>query len=767
MKSISRALLLAPVALTLAGAALSMPAMAQGLLPQDFFTAPIDPAAPTAIEADELVFDSISNTITARGDVVLRVSGYVLSGRELVYRRDVGEMELIGDATVTDPAGNTSRSDRIDLTGGLKRAVLDGMTLTANDGARITADSAEYDQVLNSILTNAQYAPCGDCIDDNGQRIGWSISAARIVQNAEDNSITLEQPSIAILGIPVAWLPYLWLPDLSNDSLASLPTPTVAYEESIGVKVEVPLTVYSTGNTSVILSPTLLSRQGFLLGAEWTQRFDRGSFNIKASGIYQLDPYAFSFVEAQRDWRGAIQASGKFTPMEDWQVGAAYSVFTDAAYFEHYLLDRKRSSVNEVYATHLTPDTYLDARIQQFNLLGTSSTGLSRDQQGIALPNVQVARTFTMPDGGGQIEVQGRLLAISRAADFSETINGATYDLGYAGNRIHGMSQASWQNQWILGGAVVTPFAGVRIDAAAYDGNSSLPSAPAEQTLFGATPIAALDIRYPLVASGGGVTHLIEPIAQIVYRGASSTMPGITNEDSQSLIFDDTNLFSYNRFTGIDRQEAGVRLNVGGRYQATLDDGSYFDLVGGQSFQLAGTNAFAEPNAQLVGTASGLDVSSSYAVLGAYGTFGDMVRGGGKIQVDTDELSIARAGLGVSYGRDRWSAALNYGFSAATPSTGNIQDMHEIGAEISFPISEYWSASTGVYWDLAANSFLQAGGTLTYDDGYLAVSGNVTKTGPTHTTPNNLRATASFMLKAPAGFEFGHTNVIPITNWLQ
>ncbi|MCP8884398.1 LPS assembly protein LptD [Devosia sp. XJ19-1] len=754
------------LALAMAVTVLAGPAHAQGLLPEDFFAAPIDPSAPTAVEAEELVFDSVRNEIMARGDVVLRVSGYTLSGERLVYRRADGEMELVGNVIVIDPAGNRSHSDRLSLTDGLKRTVLDSMTLTATDGARITADSAEFDKVLSSILINASYAPCGECISPSGKRIGWSISAARIVQNSEDNSITLEQPSIALLGVPVAWLPYLWLPDLSNQSLDGIPRPSLAYSEEIGVKAEVPFTVYSSRDTSVILSPTLLSGQGFLMGAEWIQRFDRGLFNIKASGLYQFNKMAFSFPDAQRDWRGAVQAAGEFRPVEDWTVGAAYSVFTDSAYFADYLLDPKRSAVNEVYATHLTDDTYVDARIQQFNLLG-NTTDQKRDQQGIALPNVQVARTFTLPNGGGRVEVEGRLLVMSRAADSSTTVNGIPYDYGYAGNRAHGMAQASWQNQWIAGGAVVTPFLGVRLDAASYDGNSGLASAPAAQTLLSATPIAALDVRYPMAAYGGGVTHLIEPIGQIVYRGASSTAPGITNEDSQSLVFDDTNVFSYNRFTGIDRQETGLRLNVGGRYLATLDDGSYLELLGGQSFQLAGDNAFALANRQQVGVGSGLENAASYAVLGAYGSLADTLNAGGKLQIDTSSLAVSRAGLGVSYGQDGWSGALNYGFAAATPATGNDRDMHEIGVELSVPVAEYWTVSSNAYWDIASGSYLQIGGGAAYNDGYLAVSGAITRTGPTHNSPNDLRATASFKLLAPAGLGLGYSGAVPLAGWLQ
>lgn len=753
-------------AIALLPATMAAPALAQGLLPDDFFSAPIDPSAPTAVEAEELIFDSARNEITARGDVVLRISGYTLSGDRLVYRRADGEMELIGNVVVTDPAGNMSNSARLDLTGGLKRVVLDSMTLTGRDGSRVTADDAEFDQVLNSILTNANYAPCGDCIGPSGQRIGWSISAARIVQNAEDNSITLEQPSLALLGVPVAWLPYLWLPDLSNSGLDTIPKPSLGYSEETGVKVEVPFTVYSTRNTNVILSPTLLSRQGFLMGAEWIQRFDRGSFSIKASGLYQFDKNAFTFADAQTDWRGAIQASGEFKPVDDWTVGAAYSLFSDSAYFADYMLEPRRSAVNEAYATHLSDDTYVDARIQQFNKLGENPDSV-RDQQGIALPNIRVKRSFTLPPGAGRIDVEARLLGITRKLDHDATVNGVPYDYGYAGNRVHGMAEASWQNQWIAGGAVVTPFLGLRLDAAAYDGGSGLATAPAARTLLGATPIAALDMRYPMVAYGGGVTHLIEPIGQIVYRGASNIAPGITNEDSQSLVFDDTNIFSYNRFTGIDRQETGLRVNLGGRYLASLMDGSYLELVGGQSFQLAGVNAFDLSNPQQVGVGSGLEDAASYAVLGAYGALSNSLKAGGKLQVDTSTLDITRAGLGLSYGRNGWAGALNYRFAAATPATGNIRDMHEIGAEVTVPVAEYWSASANAYWDLSANSYLQVGGGLTYDDGYLVISGGVTRTGPTHSNPNDLRATATFRLLAPAGLDVGYSGAVPVGNLLQ
>jgi len=327
---------------------------------------------------------------------------------------------------------------------------------------------------------------------------------------------------------------------------------------------------------------------------------------------------------------------------------------------------------------------------------------------------------------------------------------------GYAGNKQHASLQAGWQTQWIgAGGFVATPYLGGRADLAYYDGTS--PILPGATTLWSATPIAAMDVRFPMAASDGSTVHLIEPIGQLVYRGSNTSAVGITNDDAQSFVFDDTNLFSYNRFSGSDRQETGLRVNVGGRYQANFLDGSFLELIAGQSFQLAGSNAFAGSDHTQVGVGSGLDTSASYAVLGAYAGLTQGITAGGKLQIDTTNPRISRGSLTAAYSKDRYGASLDYSYIAANRAAGVIKDQHEIGGTLTVPVTEYWSVNSSAAWDLSAGSFLQVGGGVVYDDGYLLIGAGATRNGPTHTTPNATNLTASFRLKAPAGLNLGYT----------
>ncbi|WP_244640332.1 LPS-assembly protein LptD [Devosia pacifica] len=744
------------LALTAALAAAGVaPSAAQGLVPEQFFNAAVPSGSPTTVEADTLSFNLDSGVIEARGDVVLSVGGYSAQGAQVVYDRRSGAVRFAGPVSLRDPYGNIATGRDFRVTGGLREAFVESLTITTYDGARITADSIEYDSALRSYLTNATYAPCGDCIDEKGRKIGWSVRASRFVYNAEDNSVLVEQPTLELLGIPVAYLPYVWLPQATREALERIRVPSLDYSDETGVILSLPFAIVANRDTEVILSPTPVSGQGFLMGAEWIQRFDSGSFAIKASGIYQFDPEAFAGTVGDREWRGALQSAGAFTPAEDWTAGWSYTAFTDPAYLGDYRLDAAEASINQVFATHVSEGLYIDLRLQQFNELG-DVTENDQDQQASALPNFRIEHVQPLGRDAGQIELSGRLLGVQRDTDDWVRVNGVDHVLGFEGEKYHAMLEGGWRRQFATPqGVLITPYLGARLDATIYEPGSALASAPSDEEHFGAAPVALLDMRWPWAGvdrSGG--THIVEPIVQLGYRGGES-MPGIVNDDSQGLVLDETNVFSTNRFAGIDRQETGLRANIGGRYLADFADGSRLEITGGQSLQIAGENAFAADDPALPGGIPALDSDASYAVLGAKAYLGGGVDVGAKLQFAPDEIDIARAGLGARLEYNRYSADLDYFYEAANPAAGVLDPQHEIGAIVGVPISDYWTLSANGYWDLAANSWLQAGGGLQYDDGYLGFGAGAVVTGPTHRSPNDTRFTATFELKAPSGFRVG------------
>jgi LPS-assembly protein len=742
------------------------PATAQ-FLPEGFFATLPEPGAPAKVEANVLSYDKSSDVISAQGRVLMQYEGYSIACDDLRYEQKTGNLTCIGNVQLVDPAGTKYTADSVEVTDGMKQAFLQSLTLTTTDGARITANDVQYSSALETVLNQATYTPCGECIDAKGNRIGWKVKAAKLIQNSETKTIYFEQPSLEVLGIPVAWLPWLSLPDPSSKQSNGFLLPSVNYKQVYGGRITAPYFINIGDDTQILLAPSLMSRQGFLMAAEWQQRFDYGSFTVKASGIYQLDPGAFTEL-GNREWRGAIQSSGRFQPIADWTVGWSYSAFTDAAYFDDYDFSTANWVTNEVYATHLSNDFYADVRLQEFLKLGQFGTiaaaDLAQDQQAATLPNARGNGYFDLGDWG-QVRANGNLLGVYRAENSAAVYPGPVpYVFGYEGTKTHASGELSWQNQIIApGGVVVTPYLGLRADITNYDsgsiGNPVVGDPePADQFLFAATPIAAVDFRWPLFAANGLDTHLLEPIAQLVYRGSDTSMVGVTNDNAHSFVLDDTNIFSYDRFTGTDRQETGLRANVGARYLANFSGGQWLEIIGGQSFHLAGVNAFGVDDPVNTGVSSGLEDDASYVVLGARGSPFAGLTLGAKMQVDPDGPRVARAGFGGSYAIGPYSVGSDYVYLPADAATGVPVDQHEVTVRGSTPLPlDYWRANGSVSWDIAASEWLEARGELIYDDGFFLAGGFAQANGATHETPNSITFGVQFKLKAP-GAQFDILN---------
>lgn len=720
------------------------------LLPPDFFEAiPYAAGEQAAIEADRLTYAAETRVVTAEGDVVMTYKGNILKADRIVYDQSSGAVTASGNVLVVQPDGTEFAGNDVKLSGGFRQAFIQSLAIRRADGSMVTADSADYSSEVSVILVNGMYSPCGACIDSKGRHIGWTIRAKRFVYDREAAVVDMEEPVLELLGVPMAWLPWLRIPDPSQPRVNGFRLPTVDYTTLQGANITVPYFLAIGDDTDIIFSPRLMSRQGLLFAAQAVHRFGPlGSVEAKVAGLYQLDRSAFAGTVGDRDWRGAVQTSGQFTPLPTWTTGWSYTAFTDAAFLPDYKLTTTKNLINEVYLTHLSKDYWLDLRVQQFNLLG-NVTPAQQLQQGLAVPNFKTSSTTDLADGWGQIRTSLRVLGVHRDADHTDTFNGVPYVFAYRENKAHATLEGSWQTQVIVpGGIAITPYLGIRADAAWYDGSSGLLAGPV--SLLTATPIAALDVRWPVIATSGQSSFLFEPIAQIAYRGSTVTAPGITNDNALSFVFDDTLLFSYDRFSGTDRQETGLRANIGGHYVANFEDGSWLDLIAGQSFFLGGVNSLATADTANVGISTGLGLPASYFVVGAKAGIGGFTLGG-KAQIDVATPKVALAAVRASYGEGRFSADIDYTYIAADPLIGVVADQHEVTLSAGVPIADYWRATALLGWDLAQNTWLEAGAGLEYDDGYLAFGASGRFTGPTHTSPNGFTASASIRLKSPDG----------------
>ena len=105
-------------------------------------------------------------------------------------------------------------------------------------------------------------------------------------------------------------------------------------------------------------------------------------------------------------------------------------------------------------------------------------------------------------------------------------------------------------------------------------------------------PDVGVEYRYPFVDVEPWGTQTIEPIAQLILRPNETQIGKFPNEDAQSMVFSDANLFSIDKFSGWDRVEGGGRVNAGFQYTAQVNQAGSFNVLFGQSYQIYGLNSY-------------------------------------------------------------------------------------------------------------------------------------------------------------------------------
>jgi LPS-assembly protein len=391
-------------------------------------------------------------------------------------------------------------------------------------------------------------------------------------------------------------------------------------------------------------------------------------------------------------------------------------------------LNLPTEAVSQLYLTGVGNRSYFDARTIYY-------LSLSGNQQTVPVihPVVDYSNVINSPILGGEVSYKTNFTSLSReqavfdpittlantnglcltaSADPMARIPSQCLLRGMPGTYTRATGEVQWRRSFTdSAGEIWTPFASVRADAI----DSEISNQPGVSNFLptGSTqalrvmPTVGLEYRYPFINVQPWGSTTIEPIAQVIIRPNESYAGKIPNEDAQSLVFDASNLFSVDKFSGYDREEGGGRANVGVQATTQFDRGGTINALFGQSYQLFGLNSYAVQDMTNTGLDSGLaKPASDYVTSVNYSpnrTYTFSVRS----RFDEQTWNVQRFEAEARANFDRWSVSLLYGDYAAQPDLGYLTRREGILGSGSVKVAANWVVTGAARWDLQANKINQ------------------------------------------------------------
>jgi LPS-assembly protein len=237
-------------------------------------------------------------------------------------------------------------------------------------------------------------------------------------------------------------------------------------------------------------------------------------------------------------------------------------------------------------------------------------------------------------------------------------------------------------------------------------------------------PTAGLEYRFPLINVQPWGTQTVVPIAQLIFRPNETGVGAFPNEDAQSLIFDDSNLFKVDKFSGWDRVEGGGRANVGLQYTAQFNRGGNFNFLFGQSYQLYGQNSFALGGTTNTGLESGLDTRVSDYVARATYQPNSTLAFTSRFRFSETDFTLQRTELEATANFGRWTTTLMYGDYAAQPELGFLTRREGILVNARLKLTPNWVLMGAARYDIFNHQISQYQAGVGYIDDCIILSAN-------------------------------------------
>jgi LPS-assembly protein len=528
--------------------------------------------------ADTVTRDTVNHTVAAIGHVEVVQGPNMLLAERVVWNQDTDIVIATGDVKLIDDTGDIYFGDYLEVTDDMREGFMRNVSALLSDNTRMVGRQANKEGDITTI-DRGVYSPCVLCAGDPTQPPVWQLKAVRVVHDTQEKRIYYHDATFQIDGVPVAWTPYLSTYDPSvkraDGFLETLP----GYRSQLGFFIRSSYYFDIAPDIDAVLEGGEFSRQGPLIGGEYRERFGDGQIKISGS-LTESDirQYPTALNQDEKTVRGHIFADGEFDLSDTWRTGFSLARSLDDIYVLKYGYSSQQILPTHVYAEGFYDRGYINASIWSFQDLRANIN----ESQPHALP--YISYSFFGDPGetlGGRWADSGSLLTIQQ----------------YPGQGVERIANNfSWERQLTSDTGLVTVL-NASAESDYYWTQDAQPDPVTNQTTAKRTagrffPQAYAVMSYPLVKPLDYAQIVVEPIVSAVVAPARANNSAIPNEDSQDIELDAANLFTGNRFPGIDRIDDGSRVTYGVRTGLYNLGGGYTSLFLGQSYRISGDTVF-------------------------------------------------------------------------------------------------------------------------------------------------------------------------------
>lgn len=615
---------------------------------------------PTEVEADLLAYDHDKDAALAKGKVKILQGKEVVFADEAIYLRKDNKLYAKGNVKFLREDGSIYYSDVVNLDHKLEKGRLLSFKARMGSKGLFSSHAAEMKDKNHMNLHSIVFSPCSVCKNNLRPFIPlWQIRASEANIDLEKERVAYKNARIEAYGVPVLYTPYFSTPTPNAKRKSGVLPPTLAGSTASGGAVKIPLYLNIAPNKDFTYSPSISQNKNrpTIHELEFRHMLANGSYKISGSIAHgnKVDKDRKS-LQGKYTY-GHIDSSGHFVQKEgiasgDYGIEIKRVKDPSLTYTKIYNILPDDILTSKIYHTKTKENYYVDSQALLFQDIRPGFYDSTTPQ---VLPFINVEHHKKLDKFDAFATTKMSVLHINRAQGNSYKRTSAQTEL---------KKKLEMESGQIVEFSMKARADGYSVTEKKIKKHHAATSyKPVKGGDYGRfSPQLKGKISYPLIKRGKAYSVLLEPIAQVIASPKTKQNKKIPNEDSQIFEISAPNLFSDNRYGGLDVIESGNRGSYG--LNGYIDN-AVFDKI---HFLVGQSYSFNKPDYR---EDSGLqDRFSDYVGQFEYGiseTFSILHR----TRIDKRGLNPNRNEVSILYQDKKYVFSLDYSFASKKAVNNN------------------------------------------------------------------------------------------------
>ena len=233
----------------------------------------------TKISADTVTV-SPDGLLMATGNVIVKYGQITVKAEALSFNQKTNSISVKEISEFYDGQEIRFSADKADLDGELSEGIIFAARILLDEAIKIRAEEDRLDKSgISSGKVISRVTSCEECKDEDPN---WYLTASSAKRDFENSNIIYRNVTVRVKGLPVAYLPFLRMPDPSVDRAQGFLVPEAALTSNLATGLKLPYFVPMGSSRDILLIPYFSTKTN-TVEYRYRQKFTNGDLVVNGS----------------------------------------------------------------------------------------------------------------------------------------------------------------------------------------------------------------------------------------------------------------------------------------------------------------------------------------------------------------------------------------------------------------------------------------------------------------------------------------------------